>query len=156
MYRYTINLRKIHYALIIAGFLILCQYAFANPATQSLGVNGYDLVAFHTQDKAVKGDSNNWSFYNDTTYLFSTAENKKMFDANPSKYLPQYGGYCALGVTMGFKLPVDPTAYKLVNDKLYFNLNKKSQDEWMKDLEKNIKEADLKWQTIKDKDPSKL
>ncbi|HHS8486875.1 TPA: YHS domain-containing (seleno)protein, partial [Legionella anisa] len=86
--------------------------------------------------------------------IFASKENKKTFAADPEKYLPAYGGYCAYGVAMGHKVISDPLAWKLVKGKLYLNLNKEIQGIWAKDSAGNIKKADEQWLKIKDKDPS--
>jgi len=92
--------------------------------------------------------------YHGIAYIFATTENKKAFAANPEKYLPAYGGYCAYGVASGHKVISDPLAWKIVDERLYLNLNKQIQDIWAKDIPGNIKKADAQWPQIKDKDAS--
>jgi hypothetical protein len=81
----------------------------------------------------------------DSTWRFSTASNRDLFAANPEKYAPQFGGYCAWGVTQGYLAPIDPKAWKVVDDKLYLNYDKKVQAEWAQDIPGNIKKATDKW-----------
>ena len=90
------------------------------------------------------------------TYAFTTEEHKKMFEANPQKYLPAYGGYCAYGVAVGKKFVVDPEAWKIVDGTLYLNLDKDIQRKWAKDIPGYIKKAEANWATMKDKKPSDL
>ena len=89
-------------------------------------------------------------------YLFANTKNKDTFKANPSKYLPAYGGYCAFGVTKSKKFIGDPLVYRLVNGKLYLNLAPKVQKIWEKDVPGNITTADGIWTSIKDKHASEL
>ncbi len=72
-----------------------------------------------------------------------------MFDANPEKYLPAYGGYCAMGVAMGRKFATDPEAFKIVDGKLYLNLNSSIQKVWFRDIPGNIEKANENWADIK-------
>ena len=96
-------------ALILAVLSFASVTAFAaNDANSVTGVSGYDLVAYHTVGRATKGNGHNVSVHDGVTYLFSDAENKKAFDANPKKYLPAYGGWCAFGVSVGKKFVSDP------------------------------------------------
>lgn len=93
-------------------------------------------------------------YYQGVAYIFASTENKKIFAANPEKYLPAYGGYCAYGVSVSHKVISDPLAWKIVNDKLYLNLDKQIQEIWVKDMPGNIKKADAQWIKIRDKNPS--
>jgi YHS domain-containing protein len=87
------------------------------------GTNGYDPVAYHTEGKPVKGNGWNVAEYEGVTYLFANKKNRKMFEADPEKYLPAYGGYCAYGVAIGKKFAIDPEVWKIENGKLYLNLD---------------------------------
>lgn len=124
--------------------------------TNLLGVQGYDLVAYHSEGKPVRGNGHNVSEHAGVTYQFSSAENKKAFDTNPAKYLPAYGGYCAFGVSVGKKFNGDPEVWKVVDGKLYLNLDTSIQDKWKEDISGNITKADDNWVDIKNKTPSEL
>ena len=78
----------------------------------------------------------------------------KAFKANPAKYVPAYGGYCAFGVSVGAKFDGDPRYWKIVDGKLYLNLNEKIQKMWLKDVPGNINKAEKSWTKIKHKDPA--
>jgi hypothetical protein len=73
------------------------------------------------------------------------------FKANPEKYAPQYGGFCAYGTSEGHKAPTQPDAWTIVNDKLYFNYNKDVKVLWNKNQSERIKKADENWIEIKGK-----
>lgn len=120
------------------------------------GTNGYDPVAYHTEGKPVKGNGWNVAEYEGVTYLFSNKKNRRMFEANPEKYLPEYGGYCAYGVAIGKKFAIDPEVWKIENGKLYLNLDTGIQKKWAKDIPGYIKKADANWPEIKEKAPSDL
>lgn len=122
----------------------------------TVGVWGYDLVSYHTLAKPVRGNGNHVSEYQDTTYLFSSEDNKKEFEKNPGKYVPAYGGYCAFGVAVGKKFYADPDEYEIVDSRLYLNLDNKIKKEWREDIPGNIKKADANWKKIKDKAPKDL
>ena len=63
------------------------------------GISGYDAVAYFTEGKPRRGNGRYAAQFDGVTYLFASEDNKKKFEANPQKYIPAYGGYCALGVT---------------------------------------------------------
>ena len=112
-------------------------------------IKGYDPVAFFKESKPVKGaDSLNYT-WKEATWLFSNRQNLEAFKADPDKYAPQYGGYCAYGLSQGHKAPTQTDTWTVVNDKLYFNYNSKVKELWTKDQPALIKTADEKWPEIK-------
>lgn len=86
-------------------------------------VDGFDPVAFFTDSKPVNGSPFITSTYQGATYYFASEEHKKLFEQNPDKYVPQYGGSCAFGVGEGALLPVDIRTWQVRDGKLYLNLN---------------------------------
>ncbi len=127
-----------------------------DPQIDTVALQGYDVVSYYGEEGPKKGSGNQAAYHNGVTYLFTDKANKEAFKANPEKYLPQFGGYCAFGVTKGKKFVSDPLAYKVVDGKLYLNLNKKVQKIWEEDVPGYIKEGTGKWEGIKDKHPSEL
>jgi hypothetical protein len=137
--------------LILSGTSV-AGVANADSVTNSvLGVQGYDLVSYHQISGPVRGDGSFVVDHDDVTYLFSSIGNKEKFAAAHAKYLPAYGGYCAYGVKVGKKFYTNAEAWKLVDGKLYLNINKKTQTVWLKDIPTHISEADVNWKEIKDK-----
>lgn len=134
--------------------LPLSAKAAVDNSISVVGNQGYDLVSYQQKSGPVHGNGNHVAMYHGIAYIFATTENKKAFAANPEKYLPAYGGYCAYGVASGHKVISDPLAWKIVDERLYLNLNKQIQDIWVKDIPGNIKKADVQWPQIKDKDAS--
>jgi len=114
-------------------------------------IKGYDPVSFFKESKPVKGADSLSYKWKDVTWLFSTRANLEAFKADPAKYAPQYGGYCAYGTSQGHKAPTQTDTWTVVNDKLYFNYNKDVQAMWNKDQKNLIGVADEKWPEIKDK-----
>jgi len=82
-------------------------------------LKGYDVVGYFTQDKAVKGSPKYQTTYQGATYYFSSAADLATFKKDPSKYVPQYGGYCANGVKNSKLTDSDPTVFSIVKGKLY-------------------------------------
>lgn len=121
-----------------------------NPAEGA--IHGYDPVAYFKESKAVKGDKQYAYAWNSATWYFSNQQNLDAFKANPEKFAPQYGGYCAYGLADGHKAPTDPQAWLIADGKLYFNYNKDVQQIWKKKQMEYIQTADKNWIVIKDKE----
>lgn len=117
---------------------------------------GHDAVAYHTEGKAIVGKAQYTVSHNNAIYRFSSSANRDKFRANPEKYAPAYGGYCAYGLSLGKKFSVDGKAFEVVNGILYVNKNLAVYKTWRKDIPGNIKKADAKWPQVKNTDPAKL
>jgi YHS domain-containing protein len=113
-----------------------------------LAVQGYDPVAFFTSPKPVKGLPSITSTRDGATYRFATAEHKAAFDANPAKYEPAFGGYCAYGVSKGKKVEVDVDAFQIVNGRLLLQYSKGVREKFNQDTQGNLKLADAKWADV--------
>jgi hypothetical protein len=90
------------------------------------------------------------------TYRFASADNQRRFEADPRRYLPQYGGYCAYGVSVGAKFDGDPQVWEVVDGKLYVNLNAEIQKSWRADIPGAVRKADAHWRKIRTADPATL
>lgn len=117
--------------------------------TKDGAINGYDAVAYFKENKPVKGNSQYQHKWKDAVWYFSSNDNLSTFKADPEKYAPQYGGYCAYGTADGHKATTEPDAWTIVNDKLYFNYNKEVKAEWLKKRDEFIKQADANWPKVK-------
>lgn len=96
-----------------------------NLSKSGLAISGYDPVAYFTTGKAVEGKKDILVQTDGITYLFSTPQNRDLFKANPAKYRPQYGGWCAYAMgAKGEKVEVDPETFKVLDGKLYLFYNK--------------------------------
>ena len=118
---------------------------------QGIAIQGYDPVAYHTQQKAIKGRKDVAYTYQGATYYFATVANKEVFQKNPTVYEPQYGGWCAYAMSKGEKVEVDPETFKLIDHKLYLFYNRffnNTLKSWNKD-EAHLKvSADKSWNKL--------
>jgi len=121
-----------------------------------LAVHGFDVVAFHTAGKPVQGNAKYAVVHQEATYRFASDANLKTFKANPAKYEPAFGGYCAYGVAVGAKFDGDPRFWKIVDGRLYLNLSGDIQQAWNKDIAGNIKKAKANWPELAGKLPSEI
>ena len=114
-------------------------------------IRGYDPVAYFTVGKPVKGNEKLVYNWNNANWYFSSQQNLDSFKANPEKYAPQYGGYCAYGLSEGHKAPTDADAWTIENGKLYLNYNTEVREMWNKERKERIEKADKNWPQVKDK-----
>lgn len=147
-------LKKIFKTTTTAAVMALSISSFAadidaNADANDIAIHGYDTVAYFTQSKPTKGSDKYTATYKNAIYQFSSAKNRDLFRASPAKYAPQYGGYCAYGVSQGRKFDTDPTAWRVVDGKLYLNLNHDVQKIWSKDVPGYISTAIETWPNIK-------
>ena len=116
--------------------------------TNGVAIKGYDPVAYFTDNKPVKGTKAHTFVYEGVTYQFASEAHQKAFAADPSKYAPQFGGFCAYGVATGHKADIDPTAFSIEDGKLYLNYNNKVRDVWRKDKAGYIPKAKETWPSV--------
>jgi YHS domain-containing protein len=150
-------LHSLRAASLATLFAFAANYAVAAPeaggnATPKVNVDskgvilkGYDAVAYFTQGKPVKGDRAIKSTYKGATYLFASAADKNAFDKNPAKYVPQYGGFCAYGVSVGVLADIEGPGGFIHNGKLYVCGNEVAGKSFRSDLKGNIAKADANW-----------
>jgi len=145
------------FSLFIAVLSMGTVSAQSNPATRKqqfnldngVAIQGYDPVAYFTQNKAVKGSASHVFAYKNVVYRFATPANLKAFQENPDKYEPQYGGWCAyaMGAT-GEKVEIDPETFKISGGKLflfYHSFINNTLPKWNKDEPNLHKKADESW-----------
>jgi len=135
-----------------ASFIPLAAQAAGpvNVNAQGVAVQGYDPVAYFVIGKPVKGVPEFSASWNGATYWFANAAHLQTFQANPARFEPQYGGYCAFGVAQGAKPDIDPQAFSVVDGNLYLNLSPAIQKRWQADIPGYIQKATLNWLTLKD------
>jgi YHS domain-containing protein len=119
--------------------------SLVNVDPNGVGIHGYDPVAYFTEGKAVRGDSQFSSNYGGAVYYFQSTDDKAAFDKEPAKYAPQYGGYCAMAMTMAKLEDVDPNYFLVHDGKLLLQRNAKAHMMFTKDPEGNHKKADENW-----------
>lgn len=121
-----------------------------------IAIKGYDPVSYFTAGKPQQGSTQYMATYKNAIYQFTSEKNRDAFRSDPAKYAPQYGGYCAFGAAMGKKFDTDPTAWRIVDNKLYLNLNSDVQKKWVGDIPGYISTANNNWLEIKNKLASEL
>ena len=135
--------------LFIAALLLPAGTALAlDPVFSTyLGgaIRGYDPVAYHTEGKPVAGKRAHRVEWKGATWSFASAGNKALFEGDPEKYAPRYGGYCAWAVSQGYTASIDPDAWSIVDGKLYLNYSLGVRDQWSGDIPGNIAKGDVNW-----------
>jgi len=119
-----------------------------NTTFLGVAIKGYDPVAYFTDGRPEKGDSDYACEWNGAEWRFASAAHRDLFKADPAKYAPQYGGYCAWAVSRGYTAGIDPDAWKIVNGRLYLNYSMKVQKQWAEDIPGNISKAEENWPKI--------
>ena len=120
------------------------------PAGRRIALSGYDPVAYFTDGRPEKGSNAFWFAFDDAVYLFRSAEHRAMFAADPERYAPQYDGFCAAGVSKGYKTEPDPEAWVIANGKLYVLMLKERVPDFKRDTAAFVDKADANWPTLRD------
>ncbi|MFY7839183.1 MAG: YHS domain-containing (seleno)protein [Lacibacter sp.] len=118
-------------------------------APDSIALRGYDVVAFYTEGKAITGSDKFMYSWKNVKWFFASANHLFLFKADPAKYEPQYGGYCAYGLARGYKAPTVADTWYILDGKLYFNYNQKVKTTWQKEKERYIDSANRKWPLLR-------
>jgi YHS domain-containing protein len=119
--------------------------AVADGDDERVMLKGADVTAYFTQARYVQGAPQHKSLYEGVTFRFASAEAKALFDANPKKYLPQYGGYCANGIVYAIPWGGDADSFRMIDGKLYIFGGQGSRDGFDLDVPGNIQLADKYW-----------
>ena len=139
---------------LMFGLGLASTLGAAAQAAQEVNVNGgyavhgYDVVAYFTVGRPTEGDDRFTAEFEGTTYRFASTDNRDRFAADPAAFTPQYGGFCAFGASVGRKFDGDPNAWRVIDGKLYLNLNKKIQSRWLQDTAGYIRGANHNWAII--------
>ncbi|RMH16006.1 MAG: YHS domain-containing protein [Gammaproteobacteria bacterium] len=130
-----------------------------------LALRGYDTVSYFTDGKPQLGTSQHAVLHNGAIYWFSSEKHKQKFESDPDHYLPQYGGFCAYGVTQATKFDGDPLLWNIHKGKLYLNVTPALRKKWLGEglvnlvgnsLDQNIAKADRIWKRISNAKPEAL
>lgn len=113
-----------------------------------LTIDGYDPVAYFEEQRPVKGRSEFRTEFRGSIFQFTSAVHREAFAADPEKFSPQYGGYCAYGTAKGYKAKIDPEAFTVVQGKLYLNYSDAVQTRWLSDIPGYIEKADANWPEV--------
>jgi YHS domain-containing protein len=143
-----VYMRQILLSLAVA---VLALPVFADDKTlvntdkTGVALQGYDPVAFCTDGKPIKGTADFQSTDHDVVYRFATAEHKALFDANPGKYEPAFGGYCAFVVAKGHLASVEVAAFQVVDGHLLMQHSLGVRDAFNKNQKDNLATATATW-----------
>src|SRR5262245_31702746 len=135
-------------AVILSGPAIAAEPEFFTGIVKKTAVGGYDPVAYFEEGKAVPGKKEITETWKDVTWRFASEKNRDTFKADPEKYAPQYGGYCAWAVSQGYTAKGDPRAWSIVDGKLYLNYDLGVKKTWEKNPKGNIEKADTNWPKV--------
>jgi hypothetical protein len=127
----------------------IAAHADTPPAGRRIALSGYDPVAYFTDGRPEKGSDAFWFAFDDAVYLFRNAEHRGMFAADPERYAPQYSGFCAAGVSKGYKTEPDPEAWVIANGKLYVLMLKERVPDFKKDTAAFVDKADANWPDVR-------
>ena len=123
-------------------------------ATSGVGLEGYDVVAYFTDQRPVPGSDTYTQVWQGATWKFASAEHRDLFAANPRRYAPQYGGYCAYALAHGTTVHGDPHQWAVVDERLFVNNNPFAKSLWDRDRPGNIRAGDQNWPLIPKISPS--
>ncbi len=128
----------------------VCFSVFAGEfnETDGVAIHGYDAVAYVVDGTATAGVKDFTSIYKGSVFRFKDAANRDAFIASPEKFAPQYNGFCAFGVSRGYKAATSPDAFSVVDGKLYLNYNADVKAMWNKDVPGYIVKADKQWADV--------
>lgn len=138
---------------LLAALLSGCGTPYAttpNPRGQDVMLLGYDPVAYFTAGAPTRGKKEIASTLPNRTYYFASDANKKLFDADPAKYEPQYGGFCSSGAAFALKLGSDPMSWEIYRGRLFIFGDVLGHTAWALDRDWNIQHADQVWPEIRE------
>lgn len=137
-------------AIMTASLALPSAAAAIEPIYQSgifssVAVSGADVVGYFSENRHVEGSEEFAAEWNGATWHFASAANRTAFLAEPERYAPQYGGYCAYAVANGSTASTDPEAFTIKDGKLYLNYSQSIMKKWLKDRDHYIVQADENW-----------
>ena len=145
---FRIFLRPLLATIVLAGVFADVRAADEVFVTDQGAIRGYDAVAYHTSNKPVPGRANITHQWKGATWRFASVANRDLFVADPERYAPRFGGYCAYGTAQGYKVSTDPAAFAVVAGRLYLNNSRRVQLVWNVDRPGYIAKANDSWKTL--------
>ncbi|MDX1431980.1 MAG: YHS domain-containing (seleno)protein [Gammaproteobacteria bacterium] len=129
--------------------LLTSSVLAAGAVVTSPAIRGYDVIAYFTESRAVRGSPEHRVEWRGASWLFASAANKARFEADPSAYAPQYGGWCAYGMFKGYAAETDPVnAWTIHDGKLYLNWDADVARKWRGDIPRHVSRADENWPQV--------
>ena len=143
-------------SVLLLGFLAVtatmaADKSLLNLDREGVAIQGHDPVAFFTVKAPLKGKPEFTSEFHGAKYRFYSAKNKAAFEADPAKYEPRFGGYCAFGVSKGKLVEIDPEAFQVVDGRLLLQYSKGVRDTFNQDSAGNLKKAEENWPQLLEK-----
>jgi YHS domain-containing protein len=114
-------------------------------AENGIAVRGTDVVAYFTDGRPTPGRAAFSHQWRGATWPFGSAAHRDLFAADPERYAPAYGGFCAFAVSEGYTAPVDPNAWRMVDGRLYLNYDLSVRERWAKDIPGRIARGNENW-----------
>jgi YHS domain-containing protein len=142
------HMKKLFLTLFVAGSVLSAvaqAKTLVNIDDSGVALQGYDPVAFFTDNQPVKGDSRFLCKRDGAIYYFATKEHKELFLKDPSKYEPVFGGYCAYGVSRNKLVQIDVNAFQVVDGQLLLQYSKGVRDSFNTDAKGNLNKANSNW-----------
>lgn len=121
-----------------------------NTDLDGVAIHGYDVVAYFTREEAMEGSEEYEVEHRGALFRFSSEEHRDLFVEDPEAYMPEYGGYCALGMAGDYKDGMHPEAFSIVDGRLFFNLTPAIHRGWQRNRERLIEDADANWPEARD------
>jgi hypothetical protein len=136
--------------LCISALLSGCgttHATYTNASGKDIMLLGFDPVTYFTAGEPTRGMHNIAATHEGRTYYFANDQNRQQFLTQPTRFEPQYGGFCANGAAYGMKWASNPTSFEIINDRLFIFSGWGSHASWTLDKKTNIQHADVLWQT---------
>jgi YHS domain-containing protein len=140
-----------HTLLLIAAILLSPGALAQKPqvfSDREGAIRGHDPVAYFDRKGPVKGSKQFSHPWGGATWHFASAENRDKFAADPERYAPRYGGYCAYAVANGYTADIDPRAWSVVDGRLYLNYSLGVRERWNRDIPGHIRRGDANWPLV--------
>lgn len=138
--------------IVFTGALLAASPALAgelvNKDGDNVAIKGYDPVAYFTEGRPVPGQAAFDHEWQSAIWRFASAAHRELFASAPDKYAPRYGGFCAGAMALGFKSPIDPEAWVIVDGRLYLNYDKGGRNEFAAEPAPQIAKADANWERL--------
>jgi len=141
-------MKKLSLLLLVVGLALPAlgqTKTLVNLDKTGVAIQGYDPVAFFTDHQPVKGDQKFLIKHDGAIYFFASKEHKDLFKENPAKYEPEFGGYCAYGVSRNKLVEIDVDAFQIVDGKLLLQYSKSVRENFNKDANANLAKAATNW-----------
>jgi hypothetical protein len=142
------------FSIYVAFLAVACvgvpaAHGAGPPAGRRIALSGYDPVAYFADGRPVKGERDHWYAFDDAVYLFRSAAHRERFAAEPERYAPQYAGFCAGGVSKGYKAEPDPEAWLIANGRLFVFQFKDRVPVFRQKIDEVAAQANARWPAVK-------